>query len=402
MTLPVLIIGAGLGGICLAHALHKNNIPYKLFEQDQRSNFRAQGYRLRITKDGVNALQEALTPGLFTLFEKTCADTAKMGVSIKPDGSPAPSKSGLGPQPQAMSGSVYTVDRSTFRETLLASLEGHVFFGKSLTHYKIHDDKVTAFFTDGTSEDGELLVGADGVRSRVRKQYVPEYRGIDTGMRIIFGKTPLTPEFLDTLPESHRQGMSLVTDPDDASQPTFMFECIHFPHADEVSFPLPSPYMYWCLLARASSLPISDERSWHISTQEAAGLSCRLTETWNPSLRSVFGMQDESQTAVRSILSAMPEIAPWEPSSRVTLLGDAIHVMPPTGAMGANTALRDAGDLARRIVEAGGAGGVDENVIGAYEADLREFAKMAIGFSWKGGMNSFGLRPAEECERILL
>lgn len=181
-----------------------------------------------------------------------------------------------------------------------------------------------------------------------------------------------------------------------------MFECIHFPHADEASVPLPSPYMYWCLLARASSLPFSDERSWPISTQEAAGSSRHLTETWNASLRSVFEMQDESQTAVRSILSAMPEIAPWEPSSRVTLLGDAIHVMPPTGAMGANTALRDAGDLARRIVEAGGAGGVEENVIGAYEADLREFAKMAIGFSWKGGMNSFGLRPVECCEWILL
>lgn len=402
MTLPVLIIGAGLGGICLAQALHKNNIPYKLFEQDQKSNFRAQGYRLRITQDGVAALQEALTPELFTLFEKTCAGTANMGIRIKPDGTPSPAKPGLGPPPQTMPGSVYTIDRSTFRETLLTSLEDQVFFGKSLTHYEVHDDKVTALFTDGTSEDGALLVGADGVRSRVRKQYIPKYAGIDSGMRIIFGKTPLTPEFLDKLPENHRRGMSLVTDPDDASQPTLLFESIHFPHADEVSFPLPSPYMYWCLLARASTLPISDEKSWHISPQDAADLSCDLTKSWNPALQSVFDMQDESQAAVRSILSAMPEIAPWEPSSRVTLLGDAIHVMPPTGAMGANTALRDAGDLARRIVEAGCAGGVDTDVIGAYEADLREFAKTAIGFSWRGGMNSFGLRAVEECERILL
>ncbi|KAJ5127125.1 hypothetical protein N7448_007904 [Penicillium atrosanguineum] len=404
MTPPILIIGAGLGGICLAHALRKNNIPYKLFEADPKSNFRTQGYRLRITKDGVTALHESLTPELFTLFEKTCAETAKMGIRVKPDGTPAPSKPGLGPPPQTMSGSVYTIDRSTFREALLASLEveGNVFFEKSLDYYTIDADKVTGFFTDGSSEEGALLVGADGVRSRVRKQYIPEYQGIDSDMRIIFGKTPLTPGFLAKLPESHQQGMSLVTDPDDSFQPTFLFESIHFPHADEVPFPLPSAYMYWCLLARTSTLPVSDEKSWHVTPREAADLSRYLTRGWNPALRSIFEMQDESQAAVRSILSALPEIEPWTPCSRVTVLGDAIHIMPPTGAMGANTALRDAGDLARRIVEAGGAGGLDEKIIGDYEAGVREFAKVAIGFSWRGGMNSFGLRAAEECERILL
>lgn len=111
-------------------------------------------------------------------------------------------------------------------------------------------------------------------------------------------------------------------------------------------------------------------------------------------------MQDESQTSIRSILSARPDILPWESSRRVTLLGDAVHVMPPTGAMGANTALRDAADLARRIVAAGGADKLDKQVIQDYEADMREFAKVAIELSWRGGMNSFGLRPIQECTQI--
>jgi hypothetical protein len=41
-------------------------------------------------------------------------------------------------------------------------------------------------------------------------------------------------------------------------------------------------------------------------------------------------------------------------------------------------------------------------LLGLMRRGVREFAKVAIGFSWRGGMNSFGLRTAEECERILL
>jgi 2-polyprenyl-6-methoxyphenol hydroxylase-like FAD-dependent oxidoreductase len=70
--------------------------------------------------------------------------------------------------------------------------------------------------------------------------------------------------------------------------------------------------------------------------------------------------------------------------------------------MGANTALRDAADLARRISLAGGVDGVDQAVIGDYEASLREFARTAIEQSWQGGMKSFGLKPIEQCQRIAL
>ncbi|KAJ5211434.1 uncharacterized protein N7498_003080 [Penicillium cinerascens] len=113
-------------------------------------------------------------------------------------------------------------------------------------------------------------------------------------------------------------------------------------------------------------------------------------------------MQDSSQSAIRLILSARPEITTWEPFSRVTLLGDAIHVMPPKGVMGANTALRDAADLARRISLAGGVDGIDQAAIGDYEASLGGFARTAIEQSWQGGIKSFGLKLVEQCELIAL
>lgn len=401
MTSPVLIIGAGLGGICLAQALKKNNIPFKLFEQDEHHNLRTQGYRLRIAEDGVDALKESLTPDLFALFQKTCAITAGFGVRVKPDGTPIPTgPEGLpGPPPGTMSDEAYTVDRSTFREALLTGIEEQTFFGKSFDYYELSEDGITAYFSDGCVVQGSLLVGADGVHSRVRKQYLPKFPAIDTGMRIVFGKTPITAEFLDSVPENYQVGMSLVSDPEDEDQPTLMWEAIRFPYTVE-EIKLPSPYMYWVLVFHRSRLLFSDERE-RFRSGEAADLARELTKSWMPSVRSVIDFQDESQSSIRSLLSAEIEIEAWESSARVTLLGDAVHVMPPTGARGANTALRDAADLARRIAIVG-VEKVDEGVIGKYEASLRTFANKAIDLSWKGGMKSFGLRPAEECEKIIL
>lgn len=72
--------------------------------------------------------------------------------------------------------------------------------------------------------------------------------------------------------------------------------------------------------------------------------------------------------------------------------------MPPTAGMGANTALRDAADLAWRLAPASNM--VDVRVIGKYKDDLRIFAKQMIELSWQGGRRSFGLGSVDECERI--
>ncbi len=67
----VLIVGAGLGGLCLAQALRQHNVDVHIFERDTSLWDRPQGYRLHIGPEGVNALYQSLPPELYHLFNAT-------------------------------------------------------------------------------------------------------------------------------------------------------------------------------------------------------------------------------------------------------------------------------------------------------------------------------------------
>lgn len=405
MPLPVLIIGGGLGGLCLAQGLKKANVPFKLFERDEQSNFRAQGYRLRISGDGVYALQSALMTKVWTLFELTCAEKPVLnGFQLNAfDGTPL-SNQPFGPPPGVTGPRPYTVDRTILREVLLIDLEEHVCFGKRFTHYILHDHAVTAHFADGTSAPGALLVGADGLRSRVRKQLLPHFKHVDTGMCLIYGKTPLTPDLSAQLAHTPLlNAPALVVDSNPEAPKSLLFEPIRFSrHADCANIKLPDDYIYWVLVTRLSTLPAAD-RSLCLDHEQASRLILQLTKSWHPSVRALLEEQDPAQTSTLPLFSTPPDLPAWHLDPRVTLLGDATHVMPPTGGIGANSALRDAAALARMVGEKwADKEGVGEGVVGAYEEEMREYARVAIERSWIGGMRSFGLKGWDECEVVVV
>src|SRR5690349_21214794 len=69
----VIIIGAGTGGLCLAHGLRRAGISCAVYERDRTRSDGLQGYRVGIDPDGSRALSECLPPELFATFVATCA-----------------------------------------------------------------------------------------------------------------------------------------------------------------------------------------------------------------------------------------------------------------------------------------------------------------------------------------
>lgn len=158
---------------------------------------------------------------------------------------------------------------------------------------------------------------------------------------------------------------------------------------------LPDDYVYWALLLRQQRIP-----SWKgaLVGEEAKELSLDITAEWDPSVRSLLELQDTSRTAAVHVHSTDPALPPWEPSACVTVLGDAVHAMPPSGAVGAVAALHDASMLARRLVE----DGMGVESIGAYEKEMREYAGAGIKRSLKAGEQLWNQPPLEECKEVNL
>ena len=72
---PILIIGAGVSGLCLAEGILKNtNLPFRVFERDPSLHARSQGYRVRVSGEGIAALRHNLPSERFDrLIANACA-----------------------------------------------------------------------------------------------------------------------------------------------------------------------------------------------------------------------------------------------------------------------------------------------------------------------------------------
>src|SRR6266404_2802233 len=78
----VLIIGGGLGGLCLAQGLRLAGVSCAVYERERSITDRLQGYRVHISPTGSLALHECLPPPLFDAFVRTCAARRAVGAQF--------------------------------------------------------------------------------------------------------------------------------------------------------------------------------------------------------------------------------------------------------------------------------------------------------------------------------
>jgi 2-polyprenyl-6-methoxyphenol hydroxylase-like FAD-dependent oxidoreductase len=411
--LRVLVIGAGTGGLCLAHGLKRAGIEVAVFERDRTRTDGLQGYRVGIDPDGARALHACLPPHLFATFVATCARAPRYFNVLTEDLDEVLSLP-LAPGRDPLN-SEHSVSRMTLRQVLLTGLEDIVQFDKRFTHYEQHGDgTVTAFFADGTSATGDVLVGADGTSSRVRQQYLPHARLEDSGILAIGGKLPITAESKTLLPMKAFQGISMVLAPRGTS---CILHVMEFPWQRQregiragiassdaaliarwpgLLFDNTSDYMMWGFSAAARRFP-GDGMT--LRGADLIALTLEMTRDWHPDLRTLFRRSDPGSCFPITIRTSVP-IAPW-PSSHVTLLGDAIHTMTPGRGVGANTALRDAA-LLRASLSAVQTGRVPLlEAIRAYESRMIEYGFDAVARS-RQQMDGNGLIHQPIVGRVVL
>lgn len=364
-ALHVIVIGAGTGGLCLAHGLRRAGISAAVYERDRTRRDGLQGYRVGIDPDGSRALARCLPPDLFATFAATCARTPDRSNILTEQLDEVLSLDGWAANARDPLNSEKSVSRMTLRQVLLTGLDDIVMFDKTFTRYKQHTDgTVTAYFTDGTSATGDFLIAADGSNSAVRRQYLPHATLVDTGLVGITGKVPMTQQTRTLLTPRMLDGISLIFAPKGYSCIVHVMEFpwdadgapksgIGSTDADLIAawpglqFDNSRDYIQWGFAGAVRNLPPG---VMNMTGSQLHALVGQLTSGWHPHLRRLFAITDPMTCFPLNIRTSAP-IPQWD-TSTITLLGDAIHTMTPGRGVGANTALRDAELLCHNLTAA--------------------------------------------------
>jgi 2-polyprenyl-6-methoxyphenol hydroxylase-like FAD-dependent oxidoreductase len=268
---------------------------------------------------------------------------------------------------------------------LLAGLEDDVKFNKRFLHYEeASDGAIIAHFEDGATAQADLLVAADGLNSRVRKQYLPHAEPIDTGVVGIGGTIPLTDGVMALAPHFLLDGPVMVVPPTPCSMFMAMWkrsgEAAQTLRRLGIEGPLPGDedYLILALGGRPDFFGI-DQPSGSSSARK--DILRRTTAGWHPNLRKLVAMVNEEQLFLNPIRTSRPPV-PWK-TTRVTLLGDAIHSMTPYRGVGGNIALKDAALLKSQLTQADQGQKSLIEAISEYEASMRKYAFAAVEDSLK-------------------
>lgn len=320
-TIKIAVIGAGLGGMTVAGLLQRHGFAVTVYEQAPA--FSRIGAGIHLSANVMKVMRRLE-------IEKALGDIGlhpDAFVSRQWDTGDILFELPFDPASEAHYGAAYiNVHRGDLHSVLESALaSGTVAFGKKLSDLNDSGAMVRLSFEDGSHAEADLIIGADGLNSKVRDHLLgpekPRYTG-HIAHRAIFPATLLNGLPIRACTKWWGPGSHILV--------YYMTE-----RRQEVYVVTSAP-----------------QREW---TSSAAYVPCDRNE-----FISTF---DGYHAELRQVVRAASEITKWpifdrEPTERwsggrIVLLGDACHPMRPYMAAGAAMAIEDAAVLARCIADIG-------------------------------------------------
>ena len=306
--MKAIVVGGGIGGISAAIALRRAGVEAAVFERAPGPPEVGAGVGL-----WSNALRVLKGLGL---YEAVRGIGAEIGGESRSWRGRRLFGYSAGEMRRRYGEANVVVHRADLHKALLAALpEGPVLFGARMVGFTDEGDGVIARFADGREEKGDLLVGADGLRSAAREILVgdgpPRYAGLTAWRGIAEGADGFAPE---------GNGLNL-----------------------------------WGRGSEFGVMNIGGGRAYWFLTKEApedepespAGRKREVLERlrgWYPPARAAVEATEEAKILRTDIYDREP-VESWG-AGRATLLGDAAHPMTPHLGQGACQAIEDAAVLA--------------------------------------------------------
>jgi 2-polyprenyl-6-methoxyphenol hydroxylase-like FAD-dependent oxidoreductase len=323
--IKIAIVGAGIGGLTLARLLQMKDVEVKVYERDIHQNARTQGTTpLDLHESsGLEAIKRA---GLEKAFYANCNRQAGIMRIVDKDFNIRYDEHSM---EQSHSEARPEIDRIPLRNLLIRSLGPGVLVWNSFFIEMIkRDNGWVLHFKNGTSAYADIVIGADGINSKVRP-YLSAIKPIYSGITLIEGNITNAEKNAPTLFRFTKGGKVLSYD-------------------DEKSLVMGGAKtdgsMQFLMGLKTAEDSLQKSGIDFNNIQSVFDWFKKEYSTWNNIWHELF-TNDEAYVSPRPQFY-FPLDQTWEPQSNLTMIGDAAHGMPPFAGEGANLAMQDAFELA--------------------------------------------------------